>query len=539
MKPLVFATLLYIATSSLMSGVNGSFDGASLSQPLRLLDEEFSDVGKGSKKSSKKSSKSSKKGSKKGKGSKKSSSKGTSGPTHAPVQPTNISSRSAKGASRPPIEIQDGVPSSPSMAPESILDNEANALVAIPLTRYAISYTVANENMPSRDDYDELTAASDEFLEEYMIRRYLSSYQALLVKFDTTRVTAAFRFEEPVLVEFESTAYFKGTVPPKTQTLDNVLAEALDTPAAIAAYIIELEEALDDTNPFYRTIDAAFVEPGVPVVGTRSSSRSESSTVFVAGAASLSLLVAGLILFRRRDTMEDEYFNQKDFKKLLGGDRTIAGDTYSGDTCDETVSECPRSGQSPGEEEIVSANLRNTSYDYEHEDLPLHIHDSRQQEYDEDPHAAVSHTGSRMSVSTIEFGRKDKNKLRSSEVHGHVDSCFDEDSHQNALLTRRSSKKNSRYSTNDAGFLKGEEKQKYDLHAPVNGRGATRSVDTRKFGRMEGNDLKRSKAVIKSIENSDAGFDEKCDEDDLLKRRYLHRLQDIFEEIDDHLSSSK
>lgn len=84
MKPLVFATLLYIATSSLMSGVNGSFDGASLSQPLRLLDEEFSDVGKGSKKSSKKSSKSSKKGSKKGKGSKKSSSKGTSGPTHAP-----------------------------------------------------------------------------------------------------------------------------------------------------------------------------------------------------------------------------------------------------------------------------------------------------------------------------------------------------------------------------------------------------------------------------------------------------------------------
>ena len=85
MKPLVFATLLYIATSSLMSGGNGSFDGASLSQPLRLLDEEFSDVGKGSKKSSKKhSSKNSKKGSKKGKGSKKSSSKGTSGPTHAP-----------------------------------------------------------------------------------------------------------------------------------------------------------------------------------------------------------------------------------------------------------------------------------------------------------------------------------------------------------------------------------------------------------------------------------------------------------------------
>lgn len=80
-------------------------------------------------------------------------------------------------------------------------------------------------------DYRELGIATDEFFAGYMFGRYQNSATADLVRFETNLVTSKFVFGEPVLVEYNSIAYFtEDSILPKPQVLEEVLAEALSPP---------------------------------------------------------------------------------------------------------------------------------------------------------------------------------------------------------------------------------------------------------------------------------------------------------------------
>lgn len=94
-----------------------------------------------------------------------------------------------------------------------------------------------------------------------------------------------------------------------------------------------------------------FKEPDTRVVSSPSSSDSLDPAVagITAAAAGLALLLAGAVLYRRQQDGEGEedYYNQKSLdNKAPYGDVTVAGETYSGETCDGTISVSPSAGLS-------------------------------------------------------------------------------------------------------------------------------------------------------------------------------------------------
>ena len=198
-------------------------------------------------------------------------------------------------------------------------------------------------------DYRELGIATDEFFAGYMFGRYQNSATADLVRFETNLVTSKFVFGEPVLVEYNSIAYFtEDSILPKPQVLEEVLAEALSPPTA---YLNKLSTDLSPGNAFLNVNSVEFKEPDTRVVSSPSSSDSLDPAVagITAAAAGLALLLAGAVLYRRQQDGEGEedYYNQKSLdNKAPYGDVTVAGETYSGETCDGTISVSPSAGLS-------------------------------------------------------------------------------------------------------------------------------------------------------------------------------------------------
>jgi hypothetical protein len=215
-----------------------------------------------------------------------------------------------------------------------------------------------------REDYMEVAQLTNTFFDEYMIERYEDSAQATLLRFETTMITSTFRFGEPVVVIYESIAYFHedSTVLPRAQVLDIVLMQAFDNPVP---YIAQLG-ALDSTNAFSTTTAVEFTEPEMmPVVSTRTSTKVNPAAI-AAGAIGLTLLAAGIMLYRRREGEEEGYYTQKSFdnKPSGHGDVTVAGETYAGETYDGSASYCPSRGPSRDEEQgLENVNLAGSSTD--------------------------------------------------------------------------------------------------------------------------------------------------------------------------------
>jgi hypothetical protein len=229
----------------------------------------------------------------------------------------------------------------------------------VELENFTLEFTVTLEAMPLREDLAELEATTDAYLDEYMKTRYEKATAIDLILFSTELVTSSYAIGEPIPVEFKTTAYFSkdSSDIPKDDLIQDVRDEAF-LGDALQDYI-ELLSELAVGNVFQTTESVEL--SGSASSGSENSKRASSSlstTGIVAGAVGLVLLSAAFVLYKVR-LEEDDSVHEKAFNKPIGGDITVAGDTYTGaETCDaSSFAESRRYRSNDEEEGLVAVDL--------------------------------------------------------------------------------------------------------------------------------------------------------------------------------------
>eukprot|EP00934_Nitzschia_sp_Nitz4_P009140 Nitzschia sp. Nitz4//scaffold163_size50693//11610//13154//NITZ4_006984-RA/size50693-augustus-gene-0.5-mRNA-1//-1//CDS//3329538019//9130//frame0 len=289
----------------------------------------------------------------------KSSSKGTCSPsstflptmtpTRAPNDASGSSSEDAT-ASRPPISSSPvSTPTATAPTPATVSVNiktpaptEMGDLELVHLPQYVVSYDIDENEMPLRNDYLEVQEVTDTFFSNFMLDLLAEPEETQLVEFETVLITSKFQSGQPVHLLFNSSGYFSpaATSIPSATSLESLLQTSLDD---IAAYLATIKD-LDSSNAFYTTTNVYFSD--VSVMSTSATVQStptqdssgSSSTVIAAAAAGFTLVVAGVVLWRRKYDGEVVYSVPEDdlCGKQIGGNCTVTGETYAGDTYDGT-----------------------------------------------------------------------------------------------------------------------------------------------------------------------------------------------------------
>lgn len=165
-------------------------------------------------------------------------------------------------------------------------------------------------------------------------------------------------FRDPIQVQYASTAYFSGdsVIIPTPDFLSRILEQSLDDPQV---YLDELSQLSND-NIFSTATNAIFAAPDESPSSQESTppttvSSTKSIPGIVGAAVGFTLLVAGLVFYSRSKVGDDNYRDNKLNKKLRGGDGTVAGETYAGETLDGTASISPSIGRF-GDEENTRVN---------------------------------------------------------------------------------------------------------------------------------------------------------------------------------------
>ena len=261
---------------------------------------------------------------------------------------------------RPPV----GGPAEPTTPPPT-----PSGTIEIALTNFELAYTVADTRMPDMNQYDELEAATQPFLDNYMMDRFSSQNEAVLLYFRPERVSGRWMIDSPIMVEWKASAFFdpSSTTTPSVETLDLVLSEAFEEEDSLDAYLKVLKRL--PANNVFSTTTSLGSEPADSST-TRStgggSDGTSAAAIAAAGAAGLTVLAAGVILLKRHRSQDS---SGPSFKKLgrgkrFRGDATVAGETYAGETYDGTVSVSAASRYSK-DNGFVSVNLNEHNDDYD------------------------------------------------------------------------------------------------------------------------------------------------------------------------------
>jgi hypothetical protein len=206
-----------------------------------------------------------------------------------------------------------------------------------------------------------------------MLGRYESQNLATLVAFRTERIDGTWVAGQPIRVDYKSIAYFDPVfdVIPRLETLDSVLANAF-AEDKIKPYLDRLS-TLPVSNVFRTTTIVEQGEPTTRMSGRSTSSKSANGAAIAAGAVGVVLLAAGLLIYKRRQSEDDNYsYSGKpmDKNRNLHGDMTVAGETYAGETYDGSVSLGSGSRLSRDEEQgFVSVDLQNPTENYDDSSL--------------------------------------------------------------------------------------------------------------------------------------------------------------------------
>jgi hypothetical protein len=244
----------------------------------------------------------------------------------------------------------------PGTAPSSSSSGPPDS-IAVELENFTLEFTVTLEAMPLREDLAELEATTDAYLDEYMKTRYEKATAIDLILFSTELVTSSYATGEPIPVEFKTTAYFSkdSSDIPKDDVLQDVRDEAF-LGDALQDYIDLLNELA--VGNVFQTTESVELSGSSGSDNSKRASASLSTTGIVAGAVGLALLSAAFVLYKVR-LEEDDSVQEKAFNKPIGGDITIAGDTYTGaETCDaSSFAESRRYRSSDEEEGLVAVDL--------------------------------------------------------------------------------------------------------------------------------------------------------------------------------------
>jgi hypothetical protein len=195
---------------------------------------------------------------------------------------------------------------------------------------FAITYSPST-NTPTSENYEQLTAVTQRYLEDFMMNFFDKTALTDLDNFLTIRVREAFIEGEPALVTYESNGLFNpdSIFIPVTREIDNLIADALGS----EDYLI-LIQSLPRSNPFRETETTTLSivdEVTAPSSRTGDDDGGEYTSYVRAGvaaaAAGIVVLAASLAMLRsRRGGLgdEDQSFSPQ---KLSSEDSTIADET--------------------------------------------------------------------------------------------------------------------------------------------------------------------------------------------------------------------
>lgn len=246
------------------------------------------------------------------------------------------------------------------------------------LVPYFVSYQIEQTRIPSNDDYAELTAFTDDYLNKYFQVIFRETPEAVYVSSATALAGSQFRLGEPVQVDYNTTLSFAAISMqiPDGKELDMLLASAFEGANGIV-YTSALAVGLDPSNIFVTTSAVTF--NSVPQIAPQSDSGRRVGIAAGSAALAFVTMISGLALYFRRHEYE-----QVGSTKNLMGHMTVDGDTYTGD--EKTLDSLPHvptkyrfdggSSQAPstvewGEypEDVVAntSNFRVQSTEYESE----------------------------------------------------------------------------------------------------------------------------------------------------------------------------
>lgn len=222
------------------------------------------------------------------------------------------------------------------------------------LSAYAIKYTLEIEtgDIPSPDDYRDLSVVVERYVSEYMTSQFSASDTIIMTGVNT--LTGNLDFQTPTLIaEYDSRACFsQGSEIPNFQTLDTALAGMLSTQDKQDLFITTINSLLPAGNIFKTSLVG--VEFGNPPSRSRLDSGSGSSAAIASGVAGFTMLIAGMILYKRRRPLIEDYDTEKKLDKRNCGESTVDGDTFTGESyTTEPTSDGMGSVTCPHKEEYI------------------------------------------------------------------------------------------------------------------------------------------------------------------------------------------
>ena len=171
------------------------------------------------------------------------------------------------------------------------------------------------------------------YLSGFFIDQFANSDLTLLAEFLTLFTNTSFSFDNPIPIEYESTAIFDNSsaVVPGVAMLDRTLESAFEGDNLNG--FIGMLQALPQGNVFSTTIFVNKIDAPGRMASSRFSDSGAGATTAgaVAGAAGFALLVAGLMVYKRRQGSDaTENSPTKKACGTVSGNETVAGETYMG-----------------------------------------------------------------------------------------------------------------------------------------------------------------------------------------------------------------
>jgi hypothetical protein len=192
------------------------------------------------------------------------------------------------------------------------------------LSPYFLFYQIEQTRIPILEDYDELTAFTEDYLNTYFRNLFSPAPEITYVTSMTGMTDSEFRLGEPIRVDYNTTISFtaSSTLIPDVTDLDVLLANAFEGPNA-ESYALAVAAGLDPENIFVTTSAVTFgddVEVTPEIVSERSKA-GKAAAGMAAFAFAFVTMIAGFALYRRK----------KKYVKVIETNTDEDGETYVGD----------------------------------------------------------------------------------------------------------------------------------------------------------------------------------------------------------------
>jgi hypothetical protein len=205
----------------------------------------------------------------------------------------------------------------------------APTLTPVSISPFTILYTIEQFRLPLASEYVSVANLTANYLNEYFRANFQETSLVDFVIADTMMTDNNFQFGQPVEIDYRTQLTFaSASFIPSTEEFDELLASAFrDDNLAI---YISLLNSLPISNIFQTTSLVTFegsTSATVPATSADSAARAAGIAV-AAGAGALIFIIAGVVMYRRKEREEVGKRLDED------GQMTVAGDTCGGSSMD-------------------------------------------------------------------------------------------------------------------------------------------------------------------------------------------------------------